>query len=300
MRLTKFEGLIAAAVTPMTANGEINLKGIDNYSNFLIKRGVKGVFVNGTTGEGLLLDVNERKAIVEKWMKYSTDLKILVHVGSTSIKVARELASHAEELGADAISCMGPSYLPPQGTKELVEFNKQVAARASNTPYYYYHIPILSGVHVSMVDFLGEAHKVIPNLNGLKYTSYNTMEEQMCINFMNKRFDILHGHDESLLLGLTMGEKGGIGTSYNVSSSIFDRILALYKEGDLSGAMELQYEANQFIELLLKYENTIVSIKAILNLLGVDCGPCRLPLRNLNSEEIKSLESDLMEFDWIR
>ena len=108
MRSTNFEGLIAAVVTPMTAGGEINLSTVDAYANYLIKRGVNGVFVCGTTGEGLLLNTVERKKVIEEWMKYSDNLKILVHVGSTSHKIAGELAKHAQEIGVDAVSCMGP------------------------------------------------------------------------------------------------------------------------------------------------------------------------------------------------
>lgn len=299
MSVTKFKGLIAAVVTPMDEKGEINLSLIDAYAKFLINRGVNGVFVNGTTGEGLLLDTKERISITEEWMKYSDDLKILVHVGSTSVKVAKELAEHAEHVAVDAISCMGPCFLPPKNTKELVEFNMQIADRAPNTPYYYYHIPNVSAVHIDMIDFLNEGNKVIPNLNGLKYTSYNTMEEQMCIKFKNEKFDILHGHDESLLLGLTMGAEGGIGTSYNVTSLFFNEILKSFRDGNITEAMELQYEANRFIQLLLQYENSIVSIKSMLNILGLNCGPCRLPLRNLTKIEINSLEGKMKEFNWI-
>lgn len=295
----RFEGLIAAVVTPMTEKGEVNVSNIGSYANFLIKRGVNGVFVCGTTGEGLFLDINERKRVVEEWMKYSNDLKILVHVGSTSYKIAGELAKHAQELGVDAISCMGPCYLPPRTIRELVDFNRLVAENAPDIPYYYYHIPTVSGIHLAMLDFLEEAQKAIPNLNGLKYTSYNTMEEQECINYAHKKFDILHGHDESLLLGLTMGGKGGIGTSYNVSSLLFNKILSSFKAGNLSQATELQYEANQLVKLLLKYENSVVSIKAMLNIVGIDCGPCRLPLRNLDLSEMKSLENKLKTFSWI-
>lgn len=299
MRSTNFEGLIAAVVTPMTAGGEINLSTIDAYANYLIKRGVNGVFVCGTTGEGLLLNTVERKKVIEEWMKYSDNLKILVHVGSTSHKIAGELAKHAQEIGVDAVSCMGPCYLPPRNTKELVDFNKLVAENAPDIPYYYYHIPNVSGVSINMLQFLKEGQKTIPNLRGLKYTSYNTMEEQECINYEHNKFDILHGHDESLLLGLTIGGKGGIGTSYNVSSVQFNKILSSFKSGNITQAAELQHEANQFIKLLLEYENSIVSIKAILNIVGIDCGPCRLPLRNLSSEEMKSLENRLKEFDLV-
>lgn len=291
--------LIAAVLTPMRENGEINLASIDNYANFLIKRGVTGAFVCGTTGEGLLMDNDERKAEAEAWMKFSDKLRIMVHVGSTSYKLSCDLAAHAEAIGAHGISAMGPCFLQPSRAEELVAFNKMIAQSAPNTPYYYYHIPATSGVNVNMVDFLNLAKTEIPTLKGLKYTSFNSMEEQEAIAFDNGRFEILHGHDECLLTGLMLGAKGGIGTSYNLTSYIYKEIIEAFEAGDIEKAKKLQGEAIKFIHVMCGTPSVISGIKAMLKIYGVDCGPCRLPLRNLTKDEMNTLEKQMKEFSWI-
>lgn len=296
---TKIKGLVAAAVTPMDARGEIDLGAIDRYANLLFSQGVTGIFVCGTTGEGLFLTPEERKRIAEAWMPYADRLSVLVHVGSASYKEAIALARHAESLGVAAISAMGPCYLPPKRAEELVAFNELIAREAPNTPYYYYHIPGTSGVTVDMGEFLRLAADRIPTLSGIKYTSYNTMEMQECIEFRDRRYNILHGHDETLLMGLVLGATGAIGTSYNVTGTLYNRLIAAFASGDLAGARELQAEANRFIRVLIKYVNSVVAIKAILSVLGFDFGPCRLPLRNLTADEMKTLEADLKSFDWL-
>ncbi len=299
MEKKKIKGLIAPTVTPMDRYGEINLSAIDAYAKFLIQRGVQGVFLCGTTGESLLLDSEERKKEAEAWMPYADRLKILVHVGSTSYKIAADLAEHAQRIGAHAISAMGPCFLQPKRAEELVAFNKVIAEKAPETPYYYYHIPGTSGVCVNMLDFLTLADREIPTLTGIKYTSYNSMEMQECIDFKNRSYDILHGHDETLLTGLVLGATGGIGTSYNLSSPLYNRLIAAFEQGDLNQAVALQAEAVKFIKLMIKYVNSVVSIKAMLNIMGIDCGPVRLPLQSLTSDEMKTLEKELKQFDWL-
>ena len=291
--------LIAAVLTPMRENGEINIPAVDNYAEFLIKRGVTGAFVCGTTGEGLLMDNAERKAEAEAWMKFSDRLRILIHVGSTSYKLSCDLAAHAEAIGAHGISAMGPCFLQPSRAQELVAFNKIIAQSAPNTPYYYYHIPATSGVKVGMVDFLELAQDEIPTLKGLKYTSFNSMEEQDVIAFGNGRYEILHGHDECLLTGLMLGAKGGIGTSYNLTSFLYTKLIDAFESGDIEQAKRLQLEANRFIHVMCDTPSVIAGIKAMLKIYGVDCGPCRLPLRNLTVDEMKDLEKKMMEFSWI-
>lgn len=299
MKKKRFTGLTTAVATPMKANGEINLAPIDAYADYLVSRGVQGVFVCGTTGESMLLDAEERKREAEAWMRHADRLHILVHVGSTSYKIAGELAEHAEQIGAEAISAMGPCFLQPKRAEELVAFNKVIAARAPHTPYYYYHIPGTSGVDVNPLEFLKLASTEIPTLNGIKYTSFDLFRMQECIRFAEGVYDILHGHDELLLSGLAVGARGAIGTSYNVTSPLYNRLLDAFAQGDLNKAADLQAEAGDFIEVLLRYVNSVVSIKAMLNIVGIDCGPCRLPLRNLTAAEMKSLENDLKAFDWL-
>lgn len=291
--------LIAAVLTPMKSNGEINLAAVDSYAEFLIKRGVTGAFVCGTTGEGLLMDNSERKVEAEAWMKYSDRLRIMVHVGSTSFNLARDLAAHAESIGADSISAMGPCFLPPTRAYELVEYNKQIAAAAPSTPYFYYHIPNTSHVNVNMVDFLSLAKDEIPTLKGLKYTTFNSMEEQEVVAFDGGRFEILHGHDEALLTGLMLGAHGGIGTSYNLTSLLYNQVIEAFENGDIEKAKNLQLEAIKFIHVMCDTPSVIAGIKAMMNIYGIDCGPCRLPLRNLTKEEMKALEDAMKVFTWI-
>lgn len=299
MEKTKIKGLIAATVTPMDRYGEINIAAIDAYANYLIKEGVDGVFVCGTTGESLLMDNEERKRVAEAWMRYSDALKILVHVGSTSYKMSAELAQHAQQMGVDAISAMGPCFLQPNRAHELVAFNRLIAEKAPDIPYYYYHIPMTSGVKVDMLDFLKAAKDEIPTLRGIKYTSYDTMSMQECIEFENYSFDILHGHDETLLNGLLLGATGGIGTTYNVTAPIYKKLGAFFEEGKLEEAVSMQSEAVKFIRMMLSYGNSVVSMKAILNILGINCGPCRLPLANLSEQAMGELEKDLKSVAWL-
>ena len=280
----------------MHANGEVNLAAVDRYANFLIQRGVKGVFVNGTTGESLLLDSEERKALAEKWMDYSDRLNVLIHVGSTSYKVAQDLAEHAEKIGAKAISAMGPCFLQPSRPEELVSFNRLIAEKAPMTPYYYYHIPCISGVTVDMRQFIVLADKEIPNFCGIKFTSYDTWEMLDCLRFRDGSLDILHGHDETLLTGYQLGCTGGIGTSYNVTSRLFNKMIDAFHAGKMAEALDMQHEANKVVSLMCKRVNSVVGAKAMLEIMGVPVGPCRLPVRNLTSAEMKELESELEAF----
>jgi len=295
-KVNKLNGLYAAVVTPMQPDGDIDLEVIDPYAEFLIDKGVQGVFVNGSTGEGLLLTNEERMLIAERWMKFSGKLAILVHVGSTCYKTAGELARHAERIGVRAISAMGPCFMQPGRVSELVSFNKRVASYAPETPFYYYHVPGRSGVNLSMAEFLASARSEIPNLAGIKFTSYNTSDMLECISMENGRYDILHGHDETIVTGLELGATGGIGTSYNIIAPVIRSVFSKFYSGDIAGAVEMQHYANQFITKICKTGNIISAVKVLLDFCGIPCGPCRLPLGNLSEEQVSKLLLDCKPF----
>ncbi len=272
----KITGLNTAVVTPMYDDGTVNYDAIDGYAEFLISQGLSGVFVNGSSGESLLLNTEERKKVLRKWIRYADRLNILVHVGHTSYVEACELARDAGTLGVRAISAMGPCFMQPKTLEDLIAFNAKVAASAPDTPYYYYHIPIRSGVNFDMTRFLSQGAELIPNLTGLKYTSLDAFMEFKCIRLEGGRFDILHGKDETYFLGLTMGAQSGIGTSLNVNAPLFQKIVDAFRAGDLTEAANLQEQANRAVELMCRY-NTIAGIKEMLSLCGIHSGPCRLP-----------------------
>ncbi|RIH63065.1 N-acetylneuraminate lyase [Mariniphaga sediminis] len=300
---SKIDGLIAPVFTPMKENADINTVEIPGYADFLISNGLNGVFVNGSSGEGMLLTTDERKMITEAWAPFASEnFKFIVHVGSTSYRQAQELALHARDCGAWAISCMGPTFLQPKTPLELVDFCRQVASVVPDLPFYYYHIPERSGVNIRMSEFLKEGQKVIPNLAGIKFTDANFMEMQQCLALSNGRFDITHGQEQTLLCGLSIGVKGAIGTSYNFVPRLYQELLEAFKNRDMEKARELQMESVKITEVIIKYGGGIVGGKAMMKLIGIDFGLCRSPLRNLSSTEYIGLERDLKEtgfFDFI-
>lgn len=296
MIIKKIEGLIAAPFTPMNEDGSINPGVIPVYANKLKNDGLKGVFICGTTGEGMLMTNDERKTITEKWIEEQTeDFKIIVHVGTTSAKQSNELANHAQKSGAYAIGCMGPAFLKPGRIEELVSFCQEVASGAPDLPFYYYNIPSVSGIDLSMAEFIKQAASQIPNFVGLKFTHNNFMEMQQCLQLSNGKWDILHGYDEVLLAGLTFGAKGAVGSTYNFMAPIYNRIIADFTNGDIEAARKKQYKTVKIIEVLIKFNGAIVAGKTLMKSVGIDCGPCRVPLKNLTEKEYERLISELEE-----
>jgi N-acetylneuraminate lyase len=294
MKKLNIKGLISAPFTPMHSDGSLNLSKIEDYANALKKDGVVGVFICGTTGEGMLMSKEERIAVANEWIKFkASDFKIIVHVGSTAYSVSEKLAAHAQEIGADAIGTMGPVFLPPNDVASLVDYCEPIAKAAPQTPFYYYHIPFISNVSVSMKDFLIEAAKRIPSLVGIKFTHNDLMEMQQCMTLNNEQFEILHGYDEVLLGGLALGAIGAVGSTYNYMASCYQNIIQEFNNGNIKKARKLQLKSVEVVEVLIKYGGGVRAGKEIMNLIGVDCGPCRAPIKKFTMEEKNNLKNDL-------
>jgi N-acetylneuraminate lyase len=292
----KIKGLIAAAFTPFKPDGNINLDLIGAYAERLKGLGLAGVFVNGSTGEGMLLTIEERKLIIEKWMDFSDEnFKIIVHVGSSSIEIAKDLASHGEKVGVYAVACMAPNFFPSSDVNVMVDFCHQVASSAPNTPFYYYHLPAITGSHIKVNQLFKKASGIIPNLAGVKFTHTDYMDMHQCMALENGRFDVLHGHDEILINGLVLGIEGAIGTTFNFMPGIYHGIMKAFSDQNHVLARGLQMKSIQIVEIMLNHVNAIVGGKAIMNMTGMDFGLCRSPLRNLNEEELKRLRMQLEE-----
>ncbi|XP_019853657.1 PREDICTED: N-acetylneuraminate lyase B-like isoform X4 [Amphimedon queenslandica] len=303
--VTKIEGLTAATFTPFASDGEVNLRVIRGYADFLLKQGVRSVFVNGTTGEGVSLTDEERKLVAEEWLKVAGKrMTVIIHVGSMSLKSTCDLAMHAEQNGAAAIGAMPPSYIKPPSLDSLVLYLQKVGEAAPNTPLFYYHIPVLTGVKFSMEDLLKAAVTDIPTLRGLKYTDEDMMEFTRCLACEKGSFPIMYGRDEQLLASLAMGGSSAIGTTYNYCGLLNNRLLKYFKEGDLKSALREQRRSDDAIMILRKYASiagVVGAAKAILKARGFDVGPPRLPLLPLSVEDYGSLVTDLKSigfFDW--
>ncbi|MEG3660139.1 dihydrodipicolinate synthase family protein [Arenibacter palladensis] len=296
MTINKTKGLIAAPFTGMDVDGKVSVKNVPSYAEHLKKTGVKGVFVAGTTGEGMLMTDTERLEVIEAWAaQKSEDFRIIAHAGSTSISSAKFLASESAKLGAEAIAIMAPPFLAPKGVNELVEFSKDVALSAPELPFYYYHIPVLSGVDFPMSEYLKEAKNNIPNLAGIKFTDNNFMEMSKCITMDSGKWDILHGYDELLLAGLSFGAAGAVGSTYNFMAPLYYGIIEDFTNGNIEKARKKQQKSIEVINVLIKYKGALVSGKALMSLIGLDCGLCRKPLQSLSSSEMMAFEKELKD-----
>ena len=234
--------------------------------------------------------------IANEWIKQkSAKFKVIIHVGTTSLEQSKTLANHAQKIGADAISTMAPMFLKPTNTSDLVEFCKEISMEADKTPFYYYNIPSITGVEFSMVDYINLASKKIPNFHGMKFTHDNFMEMQSCLNLNNNKWNILHGLDEVLLAGLSFGVNGAVGSTYNFLGKLYNSLIENFKNGKIKDARKKQLVSVKIIETMIKYGGSIVAGKPMMKLIGIDCGPTRLPLKKLSENEFSKLKNELNE-----
>ncbi len=282
-------GLIAAPHTPFHADGSLNLAPIPAQARLLARNGVRGAFICGTTGEGASLTGDERKRVVEAWVAARPPgLAVIVHVGHLSQGEACEFARHAQQTGADAVAALAPSFFKPASVGDLVSWSERVAAAAPQLPYYYYHMPAMTGVNHAAADFLREAEGRIPNLAGIKFTHENLMDFAASTQVAGGKYTMLFGRDEILLAGLAFGAPGAVGSTYNFAAPLYQRIIAAYQRGDLETARRDQLKSIEFIEVLGRHGGLSAG-KAAMKLIGLDCGPVRSPLRPLTARDEESL-----------
>ena len=298
--MEKIYGLIDAPFTPLDKQGNVNLDPIPEYAALLARNGLKGVFINGSSGEGYLLTEDERKQLAEAWVKAAPEgFKVIVHVGSTCVRSSRELARHAERIGAWGIGAMATPFPRIGRVEELVAYCGEIAAGAPSLPFYYYHIPAFNNAYLSMLDFLKAADGRIPNLAGIKYTFESLYEYNRCRRYRNGKFDMLHGQDETILSCLAMGgAQGGIGGTTNYNGRVLTGIIDAWNRGDLEQARELQEYAQDVIDVICRYRGNIVGGKRIMKLIGLDLGPNRTPFQNMTDEEEAKMRQELEELDF--
>lgn len=296
----KIVGLIDAPFTPFKQNGDVNLEPIPAYARMLANNGLKGVFINGSSGEGYMLTSEERMLIAEAWMKAAPEgFKVIVHVGSCCVRESRRLAEHAQKIGAWGIGAMAPPFPKVGRIEELVKYIEEIACGAPDLPFYYYHIPAFNGAFLPMVELLKAVDGRVPNFAGIKYTFESIYEYNQCRLYADGKFDMLHGQDETILPSLAMGgARGGIGGTTNYNGRCLVGIIDAWKQGDIEKARELQNYAQAVINVIVHFRGNIVGGKRIMKLMGLDLGPNRTPFQNVTDEEEKRLKAELDEIDF--
>uniref|UniRef100_A0A1A8GGD0 N-acetylneuraminate lyase n=1 Tax=Nothobranchius korthausae TaxID=1143690 RepID=A0A1A8GGD0_9TELE len=278
----KLSGLIAATFTPFTPQGEVNLSVIGPYVDYLSEQqGVKGIFVNGTTGESLSLTVAERKMLTEEWCQKAKGRMdhVIVHVGCLSVKDSQDLARHAAQTGADGIAVIAPFFFKPRTAEALREFMKEVASAAPNLPFYYYQIPALTGVNVHVRDVIEGIEKLIPSFRGVKFSGCDLMDFGQCVSYCQADWSVLYGVDEQLLAALAMGAHGAVGSTYNYIGCHVNKLLSAFEKGDLVQARTIQFKMQELLSYAMKLGFDVgVNKQLMAELSGLCLGPPRLPL----------------------
>ena len=289
----EFAGLIAAPVTAMRADGAVNLDIVEAQAAGLAANGVVGAFVCGTTGEGVSLAAEERMAVAARWRQAAGEgFRVIVHVGHQSTAEARRLAEHAERIGADAVAAAGPCFFKPASLDHLIDYCAEIAA-ATALPFYYYHIPSMTGVHVKLSELLAAGSERIPTLAGAKFTHEDLMDFGLCLALDGGRFELLFGRDEFLLAALALGARGAVGTTYGFAAPLYLRIVAAFERGDMAAARSDQHRAMEMIRTFRAFGGGPAAAKGIMKLIGLDAGPVRPPLRTLSDEQLAQLRDQL-------
>lgn len=302
--MTPLHGLVAATHTPFGPDGRLDAAGVERQAAHLAAAGVETAFIGGSTGECHSLTLAERLDLAELWFAAAArlPLRVVVHVGSNCLADSRTLAAQAESLGAAAVAALAPSYFKPEGIPELVACCAQIAEAAPATPFYYYDIPSLTGLRLSVPAFLEAAAERIPRLAGAKFSNPDLMAYQQCLRAGDGRWDVPWGIDECLLAALSLGARGGVGSSYNFAAPVYHRLIAAFAAGDMEAARAEQYRSVRLIALLGRFGYAAAS-RELMGLLGVPIGPPRLPIRPLAPAEARALAAEIEAlgfFEWLR
>jgi len=285
-------GLIAATFTPMHADGSLWLDRIEAVVEQLITRDIRGLYVCGSTGEGPLLTGDERRAVAEAYVAAAAGrVPVIVQVGHNSLAEARELAAHAQAIGADAISATPATYFRPNGIEAIIDGMAHIAAGAPELPFFYYHIPAITGVPVDIEALMPAAAERVATLAGVKFSAPTVFE---FTNLDLDRFSALFGVDEMLLAGLTAGAHGAVGSTYNLIPELSAEVIAAVARRDLTSAVAMQRRASAIIRILVR-RHGLAAIKAAMAFTGIDVGPTRAPLARLDEAAIEQLRGELAE-----
>lgn len=287
--ISKYQGLIPAFYACYDDEGQISPERVQAYTRFLVKKGVKGVYVGGSSGECIYQSVADRKLLLENVVSAAEGkLTIIAHVACNNTADSQELARHAESLGVDAIASIPPIYfrLPEHA---IAKYWNDISAAAPNTDFIIYNIPQLAGVALTM-PLLHEMLKN-PNVIGVKNSSMPVQDIQMFKDVRGDDCVVFNGPDEQLVSGLAIGADGGIGGTYAAMPELYLRIKELVDAGEINKAREIQNDANRIIYEMCKCHGNLYAVmKEILKEQGLNLGGVRKPLASVNDQDLPRIE----------
>ena len=279
--LDKYKGVIPAFYACYDEEGNISPERVRNLTKYFIEKGVKGVYVNGSSGECIYQSVEDKKIVLENVMEEAKGkLTVIAHVACNNTKDSMELAAHAESLGVDAIAAIPPIYfrLPEYA---IAEYWNDISSAAPNTDFVIYNIPQLAGV--ALTPSLFAEMRKNPNVIGVKNSSMPVQDIQMFKQDAGEDYIIFNGPDEQFISGRLIGAEGAIGGTYGAMPDLFLKMNEHLVNGNLEEARKMQYDINAIIyKMVSGHGNMYAVIKAILKENeGLNLGSVRKPLAGL-------------------
>lgn len=288
MKYAKYKGIFPAFYACYDSEGNVSTQATKDFVEYLIGKGVAGLYVGGSSGECIYLSVEERKQTLEAVMEVAKGrIAIIAHVACNNTKDSQELARHAESLGVDAIAAIPPIYfrLPERA---IAKYWNDISAAAPNTDFVIYNIPQLAGVALTLSLF--DEMLKNPRVIGVKNSSMPIQDIQMfkrqaAIN--NKEVVVFNGPDEQFVGGRIIGADGGIGGTYGVMPELFVKLNSLIESGDFENAGKLQDDIDEVIYTMCSANGNMYAVAkaALKKLSGIDLGGVRAPLLNLSDED---------------
>ena len=288
--LKKYRGVIPAFYACYDENGDISVQGVKALTRHLITKGVKGVYVGGSSGECIYQHVDERKKVLEAVMEEAAGkLTVIAHVGCNNTADSVELAAHAKSVGADAIASIPPIYfhLPEYA---IAEYWNAMSAAAPELDFVIYNIPQLAGTALSMnllKEMLKNERVIAVKNSSMPVQDIQLFKAEGVRERGQDGFIVFNGPDEQFVAGRAIGADGGIGGTYAVMPELFVRMDQLIRENNLEEAMKLQYKANAVIYKMCEAKGNLYAVqKEILRRrYGLELGGVRLPLAPLAPED---------------
>lgn len=279
------EGIYPALITPFTKDDKIDKKTLCDVIDVLISKGISGFYVGGSTGEALLMSLQERMDVLETAVGHVLGrVDVIAHIGCQHTQDSIQLAKHAQKAGAAAISSLPPIFYK-YSLRELEQYYLDIAG-AVDVPLILYNAPALTGVSFNAKNTanLFANSKVA----GIKFTAHNLFEMQrVIVAFPGKT--IINGHDELFLNTMVMGVRHAIGSTFNFMPEKFVQMQKLFKEGKLEEAYQVQNTVNTIVEGLMEV-GVFRGVKGMMRLLGMPVGDCRKPFAPLDADELQKLE----------
>ena len=280
--LSKFKGIFPAFYACYAEDGSLCPERIRAFTEYLIGKGVTGLYVGGSSGECIYHSVEERKLVLENVMAAAKGrIVVIAHVACNNTRDSMALAAHAESLGVDAIAAIPPIYfkLPPHA---IEKYWNDISSAAPNTDFIIYNIPQLAGVSLSS-QLLKNMMKN-PRVIGVKNSSMPVQDIEM---WRDEGAIVFNGPDEQLVSGLVAGAIGGIGGTYAVMPELYLKIYDLVQKGDITAARPIQDTCCHIIyKLCSGKSNMYATIKETLRLSGApDIGGVREPLYGLQEKD---------------